>query len=137
MQPVPIFDNLGAAVGWYSGSPLHAIHTLSGKRVAFVAADRIFGLGAEYRGAFLKGHFCDELGKPVAFIERASGGPALPALTPPLETPSGFDGLPVPADLPRSLPEQPELQPGWSSKSWCDFLALPTHGCGEAEEPLP
>lgn len=134
MPPLPIYDNLGAAIGWYLSSG--PIYDLSGKRVAVVLADRIFGVSGKYRGAFLNRYLCDDSGRPVAFTDGATGGPALPISTLPLEAPPQLDAVPAPPEVPLPFPPQPELQKEWSGKSWREWLGQPTHIGGESEEPL-
>jgi len=127
MAAVPIFDKDGHPVGWLHDLSFDVISNPSGKRLAFIAVKRIFGFAEQFRGLLLDKFICDTHGNPVAFIDGATHGPALPTMDVAGDPPD-LDTLPVPSGIPQPLPSPtlPQVQPNWSTKTFSELLPLPT-----------
>lgn len=110
---IPIFDKSGKPVSWIKNG---VIFDLSGEAQAFILEEHIFTYTRKYVGTLNQGYFRDQRGHAIAFIQGATGGPALPIPA----------TLPIPpvAVIPpiKPVPPIPPIPPigslSWSEIDW-------------------
>ena len=116
----PIFNSQGKTVGWFIEYNKVVVDTL-GRCRAFFSDDSAFSYEGSYLGEFGDGYFWDRSGNAVAFVEGASGGPALPVTeTPPM--PPIASTPPAQAVVSES-PESAERSGTWSPLDFEEFLS--------------
>ena len=116
----PVFSPQGKTVGWFIEYNKVVVDTL-GRCRAFFSDDSVFSYEGGYLGEFGDSYFWDRSGNAVAFVEGASGGPALPVTeTPPM--PPIASTPPAQAVVSES-PESAERSGTWSPLDFEEFLS--------------
>jgi hypothetical protein len=115
----PIFDQVANLVSWLHGYLLLCPEMES---IGHIQSGRIFDSTGGHRGQFGDGYFWTLGGEAVAFVEGASNGPALPAISlvasSPLDNQEELPALPA-------LPEFPFSRLNiWSGIDWTDFMGF-------------
>lgn len=126
MDPVPLYDKSGAAVGWYEDQAgIDLIYDLKGRRVVFIEAGKwVINFAGKQIGHLIQKHCCDISGHPVAFAEGATGGPTKPQIVPAPTPPDEWKATPVPFQVPPTTAAA-VLSGEWSQKSWQQFSGTP------------